>query len=87
MILNEGGVGGGPGAQGRERVKKMTTNQIGGFRDPPLGQRRRVRLRLRGRPGTRTAITTPPGQGAISWAGFFHTYFWVDRQASRDDRA
>jgi CubicO group peptidase (beta-lactamase class C family) len=76
MILNKGELDG-IRVLRRETVEAMTRNQIGDLAIPPWGHgegfgygfgvvREANRDKDRG------------GFGALSWAGFFHTYFWVD---------
>ncbi len=76
MILDKGELDG-VRVLKRESVEAMTRHQIGDLRIPPLGHGEGFGLGFGivldgNRDGDRA------GPGALSWAGFFHTYFWVD---------
>jgi CubicO group peptidase (beta-lactamase class C family) len=76
MILNKGELDG-VRVLKRETVDAMTHDQISGLVLPPWGFGDGFGYGFGVvRPGN--VYRDPAGVGALAWAGFFHTYFWVD---------
>jgi CubicO group peptidase (beta-lactamase class C family) len=76
MILNKGELDG-VRVLKRETVEAMTRHQIGEFMIPPWGHGEGFGYGF-GVVREANAYKDRAGVGALSWAGFFHTYFWVD---------
>ena len=76
MILNKGELDG-VRVLKRETVEAMTRNQIGELSIPPWGNGDGFGYGF-GVVKEANRDKDRAGAGALSWAGFFHTYFWVD---------
>ncbi len=78
MILNKGQLDG-VRVLKAESVAAMTRNQIGGLIIPPWGNGEGFGYGF-GVVREANLYKDMAGVGALSWSGFFHTYFWVDVQ-------
>jgi CubicO group peptidase (beta-lactamase class C family) len=76
MILNQGELDG-VRVLKRETVEMMTRHQIGDLIIPPWGHGEGFGYGF-GIVREANLYKDRAGVGALSWAGFFHTYFWVD---------
>ncbi len=76
MVLNKGELEGSRVLEA-ESVEAMTRHQIGDLRIPPMGHGDGFGFGF-GVVLDANRDRDPAGPGALSWAGFFHTFFWVD---------